>query len=839
VTPPDETEHNGREHTQQHTAEGDDREAHPEVEPQPLHVDSIDVLRDEDHGGDRQHQAGDEPADDAGTGVLLLRLRRLVILHPHHARGRTRAVETPIRAAGYRPAVTRDIHYRTCPLCEAMCGLEVHVEDDQVALIRPDRDDVWSKGFICPKGTTLGHLHHDPDRLRAPMIREGDQWREATWDEAFAKCDELLRAVVAEHGKESVSCYIGNPTAHNFSLGRYVGLFIALSELATIYSAGTVDQWPKNVSCMLMYGEMWWIPTPDVHRTHYWLIMGGNPQASQGSLVACPDILGEIEKIRARGGKTVVIDPRRTGTADKADEWVPIVPGTDAAFLLAICHVLFAEDLVDLGTVADIVNGVDDVRRIAAEFPPERVTATTQVPADTIRTIAREIAAAPSAAVYGRIGLCNQEFGTLASWLIDVVNVLSGNFDREGGLMFGNPVAWGANTLPNPEWADGVSFGRWQSRVRGTPEVLGQVPVSCMAEEIATPGEGQLHALVTIAGNPVISSPDAGRLDEALPLLDCMISIDNYLNETTRHAHVILPGLSAFEQPHFDDLITMWAVRSAGNFSPAIFPPPADRPAEWEILTRLGAMLTGMNNADIDVAMFDDGYFGALCEMKGIDPAVAMPLYDHGGPERMLDLQIRTGPFGDRYGENPGGLTLQSFRDNPHGIDMGPMVPRVREILNTPSGKIELAPEYITDDVERLEKRLERTDDSLVLISRRHLRSNNSWMHNVKVLVKGKDRCTLLIHPDDATRAGIEDGKLARVTSEAGTVEVAAEISDEMMPGVVSLPHGWGHDKDGTRLSVAREHAGVNNNLLAPGRLIDPLSNNAVVNGIPVEVVPA
>jgi len=723
-----------------------------------------------------------------------------------------------------------------------MCGLEVHVEDEKVALIRPDRDDVWSKGFICPKGTTLGHLHHDPDRLRAPMVRDGETWREVTWEEAFARCETLLRGVIDGHGKQAVTCYIGNPTAHNFSLGRYVGLFIALAQMETLYSAGTVDQWPKNVTSMLMYGGMWWIPAPDIQRTDYWLVMGGNPQASQGSLLACPDILGEMDAIRARGGKVVVVDPRRTGTAERADEWVPILPGTDAAFLLALCHVLFADGLVELGDVADIVNGVDDVRAIVEQFPPERVAETCRVPAETIRRIAHEIAGAPAASVYGRIGLCNQEFGTLASWLIDVVNILTGNFDRPGGLMFGNPIAWGANSLPDPQWADGVTFGRWESRVRGAPEVLGQVPVSCRAEEIATPGDGQIKALVTIAGNPVISSPDAGRLDDALPRLDCMISVDNYLNETTRHAHVVLPGLSALEQPHFDDLITMWAARSAANFSPAIFPPPPDRPAEWEILTRLAGMIAGMANDDIDVGMIDDGYFAGLCDMKGVDGAVASGFYAAGerGPERMLDLQIRTGPFGDRYGDDPGGLSLQSFRDRPHGIDMGPMVPRIRDLLATPSGKVELAPPYILADIPRLEARLARVDDgALLLTSRRHLRSNNSWMHNVKVLVKGKDRCTLLIHPDDARRVGVTDGQLARVTSEAGSVEVAAEVSDEMMPGVVSLPHGWGHDKEGTRLSVARDHPGVNNNLLAPGRLVDPLSNNAVVNGFPVEVVPA
>ena len=733
----------------------------------------------------------------------------------------------------------RKIHLRTCPLCEAMCGLEVHVEDERVKLIRADRDDVWSKGYLCPKGTTLGHLHHDPDRLRTPLVRDaGGELRAATWDEAFARCGELLSGVIERHGKQAVSAYIGNPTAHNFSLGRYIGLFVGLADLPVIYSAGTVDQWPKNVSTMLMYGHMWWIPTPDLRRTDYWMVLGGNPQASQGSLLACPDVLGEIELIQERGGKVVVVDPRRTGTAEVADEWVPIVPGTDAAFLLAMVHVLFAEGLVDVGTLADAVNGLDDIEALAEDWAPERVAATCGIDADTIRRLAREVAAAPTAAVYGRIGTCNQEFGTLASWLVDVVNLLTANFDTPGGLMFGNPIAWGVNSLPLPDFADGVTFGRWSSRVRGTPEVLGQVPLSCMAEEIATPGDGQVKALVTIAGNPVISAPDAGRLDEALPQLEAMICVDNWVNETTRHADVILPGLSALEQPHFDDLITMWAVSSIGNFSPAVFPPADDRPAEWEILTRLGAMIAGFPADDIDVAMLDDGFFAALCEAQGVDADAVMAHYDHGGPERLLDLQIRTGPFGDRYGERTDGLTLDRFRDNPHGIDRGPMIPRVRELVNTPSGRIELAPPYITADLPRLAERLDRPATGLVLTSRRHLRSNNSWMHNVNVLVKGKDRCTLLIHPDDAARSGVADGQLALVGSEAGQVEVPVEVSDEMMPGVVSLPHGWGHDKAGTRLSVANEHPGVNNNLLAPGHLTDPLSNNAVVNGIPVEVSP-
>ncbi len=719
-----------------------------------------------------------------------------------------------------------------------MCGLEVQTEGDRVVAIRPDHDDVWSKGFICPKGTTLGALHHDPDRIRVPMVREGTRWREVGWKEAFARCEELIGGVLAKHGKEAVTAYIGNPTAHSIHLSRYVGLFMGLSQLPTLYSAGTVDQWPKNVSSMLMYGSMWWIPTPDIQRTQYWVVMGGNPQASQGSLLACPDVLGEIDRIRARGGKTVVVDPRRTGTADKADEWIPIEPGTDAALLLAWCHVLFSDGLVRPGALASHVNGIDEVRALAAPFSPERVEATCRVPAATIRRLAHEIAAAPSSAVYGRIGLCNQEFGTLASWLVDVVNILTGNFDRPGGLMFGNPIAWSLTSLPDPQWAEGVSFGRFRSRVRGVPEVLGQFPLSCLAEEIATPGDGRIRALVTIAGNPVISAPDAARLDAALPELDCMISLDNALNETTRHAHVILPGQSALEQPHFDDLIAMWGVRSAGNFSPAIFP-CTDRPQEWEILATLGGLCAGMPLSEIDPAAMDDGFLMALCAAKNVDPASIMGLYDHRGPERLVDFQIRTGPFGDRYGERPGGLTLQSFRDAPHGIDMGPMVPRLDEILATPSGKVELAPPYITADVARLAARLGRPRSGLVLVSRRHLRSNNSWLHNVEVLVRGRERCTLLIHPSDAARCGVRSGVPARVTSEAGSVEVAVEVSDEMMPGVVSLPHGWGHDKPGTRMGVAREHAGVNSNVLAPGRLTDPISNNAVVNGIPVDVAPA
>ena len=738
------------------------------------------------------------------------------------------------------------MHIRTCPLCEAMCGLEVTVKGDEITKIRPRKEDVFSHGHICPKGTTIGRLHSDPTRLRGPVVRDPgtDTFREVSWDEAFEVCETLMRKVVAEHGWEAVTAYVGNPAAHTFSIGRYLGVLIGMTGIPRIYSAGTVDQWPKNVSSALMYGGMWDIPVPDLQRADFMVLMGANPQASQGSLMACADVLGQLDRIRGEGGKVIVIDPRRTGTVRHASEWIPILPGTDAALLLAVVQVLFDEGLVDLGTVADRVAGVEELRTAAAEWTPERVAQTCQVPADRIRQLAREISDAERGVVYGRIGLCNQEFGTLASWLIDVVNIITGHFDAPGGLMFPTPVNWTVGSLvPNtepgtPGSGTDVEFGRWHSRVRGAPEVLGQVPVSCMAEEIDTPGDGQVKALITVAGNPALSAPGADRLAAALPQLDAMISIDNWINETTRHAHVILPGLSPLEQPHFDDLLWAFAVRSAGKWSDAIFPPANDRPGEWEIILKLAGILMGQPAAEVDTKALDDGWFSFLVSVTGLDPATVMAQYDEGGPERMIDLSLRTGPFGDRYGENPGGLTLQSFKDNPDGLDLGPMVPKLDQILKTPSGKLELAPPYILGDLPRLAARLERSPEQLVMTSRRHLRSNNSWMHQMPTLVGGSNRCTLLINPEDAARVGMADGQLARVASEAGSVEVEIEVSDEMMPGVVSLPHGWGHTVPGAQTGVPAAHVGVNTNILAPGRLVDALSGNAVVNGYPVTVTP-
>jgi anaerobic selenocysteine-containing dehydrogenase len=714
-----------------------------------------------------------------------------------------------------------------------MCGLEIHVEGGRVSSIRGNRDDVWSRGHLCPKGVSLGAVHHDPDRIRSPLIKVDGRWREVSWDTAFRRCTELLQPVIAEYGIGAVTAYTGNPLAHSFSLARYAGVLLGMSGMPVTYSPGTVDQWPKNLSSHLMYGLWWNFPVPDIERTDLMVIMGANPAASQGSLLAAPDVMGLIEAIRKRG-KVIVIDPVRTLTAARADEWLPIVPGTDAALLLAVAHTLFDEDLINPGPHVD---GVDTMRRVAADWPPERVSAVTGIDAGRIRGLARELAGTEKSVVYGRIGLCNQEFGSLASWLVDVINILTGHFDTAGGAMFPRPAAWSITSQPLPGLEGGApEFGRWHTRVRGAKEVLGQAPVSCMAEEIATPGDGQLKALITVAGNPVLSTPGGDKLDDVLPMLDAMISVDLWLNETTRHADVILPGLSPLEQPHHDDLILLFAIRSIANYSAPVFD-PGDRPHEWEILIRLTGLCAGTPAEDVDVAAIDDGFFDYLAFTRGLDGAEIRKLYDHGGPERMLDLTLRTGPFGDQYGQNPGGLTLDMLKANPNGIDFGPMVPQLPDILATPDKKIRLAPPYLLDDLSRLAARMERPAEPLVLVSRRHLRSNNTWMHNVPALMKGKDRCTLLIHPDDAARCGVADDDVVTVKSAAGEIKVPVEVTTAIKPGVVSMPHGWGHGKPGTRMSVANNSPGANTNALSPPAFIDEPSGNGALNGIPVTII--
>jgi len=642
---------------------------------------------------------------------------------------------------------------------------------------------------------------------------------------------------------------VGNPAAHN--LASLVHGRVLLQALGTtnIFTASTVDQMPKQVSAGLMFGAPLSIPVPDIDRTDYLLLLGANPYASNGSLCTAPDFPGRVEALRARGGRFVVVDPRRTRTAEAADEHLFIRPGTDALFLFALVHVMVTEALIDPGPhLHHRVNGVHDVAVLARPFSPAVVAPVCGVDADTIRRIAIELCAAPRAAVYGRIGTCTQDFGTLTSWLVDVVNVMSGNLDRPGGAMFTLPAAGSATSGPAAGERLGVRLGRRTSRVRGAPEAYGEYPAACMAEEIETPGEGQIRALVTVAGNPVLSTPDGPALDRALASLDFMVSVDIYRNETTRHADVILPAPSLLTKGHYDLALYQLAIRNVANYSPPVNEPEPHEMPEWEVLIRLGAIALGLGT-DVDVDELDALIVRQLVDkavaregsnVEGRDPDELMDaLSGRRGPERVLDFMLRTGPYGDGFGADPEGLSLAVLEANPHGVDLGPLAPRVPDILRTPSGRIELAPPAIVADIARLRAALDRgVDDGLLLVGRRDLRSNNSWMHNLEVLVKGKERCTLHVHPDDAASRGLVDGASARVASPAGEVVVPVEVTDAVMPGVVSLPHGWGHDLDGVDLGVARAHAGVNVNVLTPRDTVDPLSGNAVLNGIPVEVSP-
>ena len=739
------------------------------------------------------------------------------------------------------------IAHRTCPLCEATCGLTLTLEGRDLVKVRGDDEDVFSRGYLCPKAVALIDLERDPDIVRTPLIRENGSFREASWDEAFALIAERLGPILSEHGRDAVAVYLGNPNVHNLAGSLYAKPLLKALGTRNIYSATTVDQMPKQLSGGLMFGTGLSIPIPDIDNTSYLLVLGANPFVSNGSLLTAPDLPGRLRALRKRGGKLVVVDPRRTRTAEEADEHLPVVPGTDAHFLFAIVRTLFDEGLVSMGRLDEHTNGVEEVRALAAPFTPEAVEPVCGIPAETTRRIAREIAVAETAAVYARIGTCTQEFGTLASWLVDVINVLTGNLDRPGGALFTKPASGSPTTNGTPGMGRGIRIGRHRSRVRGAPEVLGELPVACLAEEILTPGEGQVHALVTLAGNPVVSTPDATTLARALESLEFMVSVDIYLNDTTRHADVILPGESALSRGHYDVAFYSLSCRNIARYSPPVNPLTEGQVPEWQALLRLTGIAAGAGDATVEqldelVAreVLARGLRNPSSPAKGVDEDEAWKAVgDRVGPERLLDILVRSGSYGDGFGRRPDGLSMEVLEQHPHGIDFGPLQPRIPEVLRTPSGKIELAPEPIVEDCARLTASLSRArNGSLVLIGRRQLRSNNSWMHNLPRLAGGSNRCTLHIHPDDAARFGIAEGGLATVTSSAGTVRIEAEVTDEVMAGVVSIPHGWGAADD-VRAGVAAGQARTNSNVLAPSDLIDPLSGNAVLNGIPVTVAPA
>ncbi|MFI9212047.1 molybdopterin oxidoreductase family protein [Streptomyces sp. NPDC053253] len=728
---------------------------------------------------------------------------------------------------------------RICPLCEATCGLTLTLTPDgsRVTGARGDREDVFSQGFVCPKGAAFPEVDADPDRLRRPLVRKDGRLQEVSWAEAFDTIAARIRPLIEEYGPDSVGIVLGNPNVHTIAGALYPPLLIGALRTRNLFTASTLDQMPKHVSSGLLFGDPFAVPVPDLDRTHHLLVLGANPLDSNGSLCTAPDFPGRLKALRRRGGTLTVVDPRRTRTARVADRHVAIRPGADALLLAALVHTLFAEDLTDLGPLADRVEGVEEVRAAVREFTPEAVAPACDVDAATIRTLARELAAAPSAAVYGRMGSSTVEYGTLGNWLVDVLNVLTGNLDRPGGALFPLSATAPAPRPPGP--GRGFDLGRRHSRVSHHPEVKGELPLVALAEEIETPGDGRVRAVITVAANPVLSAPDGNRLDAALGSLDLMVAVDPYLNETTRHADVVLPPPPPSRSAHFDFAFNGFAVRDQARYTPAAVPLEADAMDECEIHARLILAVSGMHGAPpsaVDDLAIDTTLAKAVTQEHspayGADPKeYAAGLSGATGPERRLDLMLRLGPYG---------LTLDELRARPHGIDLGPLKPRVQQVLKTRSGRIELLPAPLAADLPRLRAALHAVPapGTLQLVGRRHLRSNNSWLHNTPALAGGSNRCTLQVHPEDAARLRLTDGAAARITGDGGSLDVPVEITDGVRPGVVSLPHGWGHDRPGTRLSVAAARPGVNVNQLLDGSRIDPLSGTAVLNGFPVEVAP-
>ena len=695
----------------------------------------------------------------------------------------------------------------TCPLCEAMCGLRATVEDNRVTRLRGDPEDPLSRGALCPKALALPELHEDPDRLRTPLRKtaSGDH-APIGWDEALDEAAERLHAVRRAHGPHAVATYFGNPLVHNTGGILFGILFSRALRSRNTYSATSLDQLPQMLAAWSMFGHQLMLPVPDVDRSRLMVVIGANPVVSNGSLVSAPGFRERLRALRARGGRLVVIDPRRTETARLADQHLFVRPGTDALLLAAVARTILEELGPRLGRLERIVKRLDEARAWVAEFPPERVAEATGVPPEAIRRLAAELTETEGAVLYGRIGICTQAFGGLASWLVNLINILAGNLDVPGGAMFTRP-ALDALAVASRLGRTG-SFARYETRVRGLPEFGGELPTAALAEEIEQPGEDRIRALVTAAGNPVLSAPNGRRLDAALSRLDFMVSVDPYLNETTRHADLILPPVSALERDHYDLVFLGLAVRDTAKFSPAVLERPPGALDDGEIFVELATRLEARSG------------FGILARARrGLVRAL--------GTRGLLALGLRLGPRRIR---------LKDLLQNPSGLDFGPLEPRLPERLFTADGRVDLAPACFGDDLDRLRAALDEPTPELVLIGRRELRSNNSWMHNAPSLVSGRARCTLRIHPDDAAPRGLRTGDRAELRTGAGAVVAPVEVTEELMPGVVSLPHGYGHGRAGTRLQVAADHAGASLNDVMEDHRVDGLTGNAAFSGQPVQV---
>ncbi len=685
--------------------------------------------------------------------------------------------------------------YRACNLCEAICGLEFKLDGTRIVSIRGDDADPFSRGHICPKAVALKDIHEDPDRLKRPMKRVGTEWQEISWEDAFEFAAKRLAALITQHGNNAVGVYAGNPNVHN--LGHLFGVqqIARLMKTRNAFSASSVDQLPQQLTSLLMFGHQFLIPIPDIDRTDYFLILGGNPIASNGSMMTVPDVAKRLKAIRTRGGKVVVIDPRRTETAEIASEHHFITPGSDAALLMAMLNVIRADALMKPNPTLPLKN-LDEAFAAIAHVTPTVAAAVTGISADEITRIAHEFAKAPSAIAYGRIGACLQPFGTVAQWLVQLLNIVTGNLDREGGTLPTTPVipVTGAGTRPG-------HYAQWKSRVSGLPESSGELPVAALAEEILTPGEGQIRGLVTICGNPVLSTPNGRQLDRAFESLDFMLAIDIYMNETTRHADLILPPTSALNHDHYDLIFNAFAVRNVTRYNEALWARAEDERYDWEIFS---------------------GVCGALGAKLGRDYA-SMPALSH-----VLDGMLK------KRGSD---MTVESLKSAPHGIDLGALTPSLATRIETTDKQIDCAPAPMLADMARFDREvLANAEKPLHLIGRRHVRSNNSWMHNYHRLVKGKPRDQLLMHPADIAARGLTSGQTVALTSRVGTLQVPLEASIDVMQGVVCLPHGWGHNREGARLGIANAHAGVSYNDISDERCLDAVSGNAALNGIRVEV---
>jgi len=699
--------------------------------------------------------------------------------------------------------MTKTLHHRACHLCEAICGLNIEVshEDDgraRISSIKGDPQDPFSRGHICPKAVALQDIQDDPDRLRQPHRRVGTQWQAISWEEAFALAAERLWSIQEAHGRNAVAVYQGNPSVHNYGLMTHSNYFLGLLKTRNRFSATSVDQLPQHLTSYLMYGHGLLLPIPDIDHTDFMLILGGNPLASNGSIMTVPDVEKRLKALKARGGQLVVVDPRRSETAAMADRHLFIRPGGDAALLCGLLNTLFDEGLARGSHLP--INGLQHVQAAIAPFSAEAMSALCGIDAASIRQLARDFAAADKAVCYGRMGVSTQAFGTLCHWLVQVINLVTGNLDREGGALCTEPaVDLVAST-------SGGHFNAWQSRVSGLPEYGGELPVAALAEEMLTPGEGQVRALVTVAGNPVLSTPNGRQLDAALQGLDFMLSIDLYINETTRHADLILPSTSALENDHYDTTFNLLAVRNVTRFNRAILAKPPGALHDWEIFVGLAQA------------------FAQRAE-QALKPTLA--------PAQMIDLALRKGRYGDA---SEWKLSLGTLDEHPHGLDLGPLRANMAARLATASQAIEVAPQAVLDDLHRLLQQPAPTPGELLLIGRRHVRSNNSWMHNFHRLVKGKPRHQLLMHPQDMDVRQLEDGQRVRISSRTGTLEVEVQVCEDMMPGVVSLPHGFGHGRQGVHMQVAQAQPGISANDLTDERLRDAVSGNAALNGVPVHV---